>query len=98
EEESAIYRSIGVPIFTSASELFSAVRGLAGFHSRTAPAEVPGAPGSGAALRGRAAGPLDDDSAKALLAEYGIAFPAERVVTTAEDARAFAEQTGYPVA
>src|SRR5207247_399483 len=49
----------------------------------------------GSAGRGR--GVLSEMSSKALLAEYGIAAPAERLVTSAEAAVAAALELGYPV-
>ncbi|MFG1948498.1 acetate--CoA ligase family protein [Nonomuraea sp. NPDC048826] len=101
DEEKTAFAEADIPVFTSAAELFTAVRTLAA-HRRAAarararktvraargpvPRELPGR-----------SGPLDEAETKALLAEYGIAVPAEALATTADDAVAHAGRIGYPV-
>ncbi|WP_187281123.1 acetate--CoA ligase family protein [Nonomuraea sp. C10] len=134
DEEKAAFAEADIPVFTSAGELFTAVRTLAAYRRgaerartrKTGPAArtgesggagtVPairigesGGAGTGPAARtgesGQAAsralpggaGPLDEAAAKALLAEYGVAVPAEALATSADDAVAHAERIGYPV-
>lgn len=92
--EQEIYRAAAVPVFTSASELFTAIRGLAGFAGTALRSERSSQPRSIDAP----AGVLGDAAARALLSEYGVSFPSEAVVSSADDAVAFAESVGYPVA
>jgi acetate---CoA ligase (ADP-forming) len=96
DEERATYADHGVPVYQSASELFVAVRGLARFTNRTGP--PPGGPVEPRApLPAGRTGVLPDDEAKAVLAAYGIDFPAEGVATDADDAVKLADEIGYPV-
>ncbi|MFC5821704.1 acetate--CoA ligase family protein [Nonomuraea harbinensis] len=106
DEEKAAFAEADIPVFTSAGELFTAVRTLAAYRRgaerartrKTGPAARTGESGQAAsrALPG-GAGPLDEAAAKALLAEYGVAVPAEAPATSADDAVAHAERIGYPV-
>lgn len=116
DEEKAAFAEADIPVFTSAGELFTAVRTLAAYRRGAERARTrktgqatrtgdSGGAGTGQATRtgesGRAlpggAGPLDEAAAKALLAEYGVAVPAEAPATSADDAVAHAERIGYPV-
>jgi acyl-CoA synthetase (NDP forming) len=102
----ARFAEAGIPCYTSMPSCARAIRALvdyAAFQARrrqpkattvTSPdvrAEV------GRALA--AAGPvLTESEAKALLARYGVPFPAEALVTTADEAVAAAARIGGPVA
>ncbi|MGO4384423.1 acetate--CoA ligase family protein [Specibacter sp. RAF43] len=97
ELESKIYHSQGIPIFTSASELFAGVRGLAKFNARPAVRAIANNVEPVASIPSDASGVLSDEHAKSLLGAYGISFPAERVVTDAATAVETAEAIGYPV-
>jgi len=97
DEEKAAFAQADIPVFTSAAELFTAVRALAAYRrgagrTRTAKTGQAGAPRE---LPGTA-GPLDETTTKALLAEYGIPVPEEALATSADDAVAHAERIGYP--
>lgn len=92
--EADIYRAAGIPVFTSASELFTAIHGLARFVGRPQRQVTERASRDIAAP----AGALRDDEARALLAEYGVTFPTESVVDSADAAVALADGIGYPVA
>jgi len=95
-DEAEIYRAQRIPIFTSASEMFAAIRGLARFATRPvgAPADVQGPT---APMPAHGSGALSDDAAKELLAGYGISFPGEGLAVDANVAVKTAEQIGYPV-
>jgi acyl-CoA synthetase (NDP forming) len=95
-EEAATYAEHSVPVYTSASELFTAVQGLSAFARRRGSEELASGQPRGS-IRHGASGALKDDEAKELLRAYGIAFPQERVVTDADSAVATAEDIGYPV-
>lgn len=100
-EERATYAEFGVPVYSSASELFAAVRGLAGFARRRRLSAADSTRTSHKAPRGSipagASGALPDAEAKALLAAYGVTFPAEEVATAADAAVAAASRIGFPV-
>jgi acetyltransferase len=96
DDERATYTEHGVPLFSSASELFAAIRGLAGFARRPAVAE-PAPLTPRATLPTSRSGTLADEDAKTLLAAYGIVFPDEEIVTDADGAAKAAEAIGFPV-
>lgn len=94
EAESATYRDGGVPVFASASELFTAVAGLARSTAQTLrPVPDPD-------VRGwvTGSGVMKDADARAALSRAGVVFPAEAVVASAEQAVLTAEGIGWPVA
>jgi acetate---CoA ligase (ADP-forming) len=94
EAEAEIYREANVPVFTSASELFTAIHALSRFANRPSRAVREVAP----QRLDAAAGVLDDVTARELLRGYGVEFPAEEVVATQADAMSVAERIGFPVA
>ncbi|WP_107775023.1 acetate--CoA ligase family protein [Nocardioides sediminis] len=98
DDERATYATHGVPVFASASELFAAVRGLADFAARPTTLELEVQREPVAAIPAGRTGALADEDAKALLAAYGIPFPAETVVTDADGAAKTASDIGFPVA
>lgn len=99
DEEREAFATAGIPVFTSAAELFTAVRALAA-HRRGAERARAGRPRRTAAPAGElpaGSGPLDEAATKALLAAYGIATPAEALAADADEAVAHAERIGHPV-
>lgn len=92
--EASIYRDGNVPVYTSAAELFAAIRGLSQAFMQPI-REIGDAAVRGESLGG---GVVDDERARALLADAGIAFPGEALVNDADSAVAAAQSIGYPVA
>jgi acyl-CoA synthetase (NDP forming) len=98
DDERATYRAGNVPVFTSAAELYTAIRGLLRFGTRAkasppavtrAPAAVLPAPQGGRVLGQRATA--------GLLRAYGIDVVREGLALSADEAVALAGQFGYPV-
>lgn len=87
-------RAVGVPYFPSADRAFRALAVLGRRQSeQSAPARHGDKPPIGIAGHGT----IPEYQAKALLAPHGIPFPASRFATTVEEARAAADEVGYPV-
>jgi acetate---CoA ligase (ADP-forming) len=91
--EAAVFRDGGVPVYTSASELFAAVRGLSRLGTAMARTIVqpPAEPLTGEGVVG-------DVAARSLLTDAGVVFPREEVVTDADRAVEVALEAGFPVA
>lgn len=98
--EREVYEQGGVPVFSSLNDLFVAIGRLADyqdFQSR------PGSAGTDdlrpSVIRELPAteGIVSDPAAKAVLADYGLAFPREGLVASVGEAVATAEELGYPV-
>jgi acyl-CoA synthetase (NDP forming) len=96
DNEKQTYAEHGVPVYSSASELFSAIRGLADFAARPTPDDGDKRAPAALVPPGRT-GALPDHEAKQLLTAYGITFPAEAVVTDADGAGKVAADIGFPV-
>jgi acyl-CoA synthetase (NDP forming) len=98
--EAELYRAVGIPVFTSLSDINVAVGGLSRRSralarlARQRDVAVP-APKPGWSLPG---GVLDDATTKRLLQEYGLPVPTEAFATGVDEAVAAAERIGYPVA
>lgn len=98
--EADLYRDAGTPVFDSLSEIYTAVRGLAGrtraltrLQNR---AEEPVAPRSAAGLS-IVGGTLDPATTQELLRRYELPRPAETFAADVDAAVAAAEVIGYPV-
>jgi acetate---CoA ligase (ADP-forming) len=98
DDERATYRARNLPIFTSAAEMYTAIRGLYRFGTRAkvsppAQARVPAAalplPDEGRVLGQQATADL--------LRRYGIDVLRDGLGTSADEAVALAGQFGYPV-
>lgn len=98
-DEQATYQDARVPVFSSASELFTAVTRLAGLAERHRAVRKTRGTGQQrpTSLPASASGALDETTTKALLREYGIAVPAEGLVKDEQSAVALADEIGYPV-
>jgi acetyl-CoA synthetase len=97
-------RAAGIPLVPGPERAVRAYRALvrhAERHRRTEPAPAPRPSRTlSADLAGRLAsvrGPLGQEDARALLTAYGVPFPRERVVATAEEALSAAREIGYPL-
>jgi acetyltransferase len=99
-EEREIYENAGVPVFSSLNDLFLAVDRLAAYedfrcareHERTR-----NPPTSVVRELPAVGGIVSAWAAKALIADYGIEFPDERLVANVDAAVAAAVEFGYPV-
>jgi acetate---CoA ligase (ADP-forming) len=98
DDERATYRARNVPIFTSAAELYTAIRSLARFAARAkaGPPAVTGTPGAAlpAPDDGRV---LGQQATAGLLRAYGIDVLRDGLARSAGQAVALAGQFGYPV-
>jgi acetate---CoA ligase (ADP-forming) len=95
DDERATYLAANVPIFMSATELFTAMSALLKTPSRAkaSPRTTKLAPMPDAG----ASSVLDQSSTNQLLRSYGIQVIADGVATSADDAARLAEQFGFPV-
>jgi acyl-CoA synthetase (NDP forming) len=97
-------RAAGIPLVPGPERAVRAYRALVRHgelrrRTETAPAGRP-TPALPDGLLGRLAtarGPLGPSEARALLEAYGVPFPRERVVATAEEALSAAREIGYPL-
>lgn len=97
-------RAAGIPLVPGPERAVRAYRALVRHaelrrRTETAPSSRPSRTLS-ADLVGRLAsvrGPLGQEDARALLTAYGVPFPRERVVATAEEALSAAREIGYPL-
>jgi acetate---CoA ligase (ADP-forming) len=100
-KEREVYEQGGVPVFSSLNDLFVAIDRLAdyqGFRSEGMARARMDAPRTSAIRELPAAGGIvSDAAAKAVLADYGLEFPRERLVTSVGAAVSTAEDFGYPV-
>jgi acetate---CoA ligase (ADP-forming) len=97
-------RAAGIPLVPGPERAVRAYRAVvrhAELHRRTETASAPRpsrAPSAGLAGRLTAVrGPLGQADARALLTAYGVPFPRERVVASAEEALSAAREIGYPL-
>jgi acyl-CoA synthetase (NDP forming) len=97
DDERATYRSHNVPVFTSAAEMYTAIRGLLSFGTRAkasppaetrAPAAALPAPDDGRVL--------GQQATASLLRAYGIDVLRDGLATSPDEAVALARQFGYP--
>jgi acetyltransferase len=98
--ELEVYEQAGVPVFSSLNDLFVAVGRLADyqdFRSGRVPDSVERPRTSVIRELPAAGGIVSDTAAKAVLADYGLQFPRERLATTVAAAVSTAEEFGYPV-
>ena len=93
-------RAAGVPVLEGTRSGLNALRHLVEHSKRRTsppPAHRPDLEREATWRRRLAAGPLQGDDAFALLRAYGIATPASRAVSSAEEAAAAAREIGFPV-
>ena len=97
-------RAAGIPLVPGPERAVRAYRALvrhATLHRRveTTPARrpPPALPAGLVARLAAARGPLGHADARALLEAYGVPFPRERIVATAEEALSAAGEIGYPL-
>jgi acetyltransferase len=99
-EESEIYEQAGVAVFSSLNDLFAGIDRLAAYEEfRSARARERTREPRASVVRELPAvgGIVSDLAAKAVVADYGIEFPRERLVTNVDAAVAAAAEFGYPV-
>jgi acyl-CoA synthetase (NDP forming) len=98
--EREVYEKCGVPVFSSLNDLFVAIGRLADyqdFRSRPSSAGTDDLWPSVIRELPATEGIVSDPAAKAVLADYGLQFPRERLATTVAAAVSTAEEFGYPV-
>jgi acetyltransferase len=91
-EEAANYSADGVPVFDNLNDLYTAIRGLAGWSAFT-PSDAKAVAGPIRAWRGT----VPDDAAKAILSEASIPMPREAFAADAAAAADAAKSIGFPV-
>lgn len=84
--------SQGIAVFADPGAAVAALAACAPRASASAPAEH-----GGTATAPLPRGPMNERTAKAVLAEHGLRFPGERLVRDADEAAAAAHELGYPV-
>lgn len=91
-EEAENYRADGVPVFDNLHDLYTAIKGLAGWSGfrPSVRAAIPASPRSWRAT-------VPDDAAKALLAEARMPLPREAFASDAAAAARAAASIGFPV-
>jgi acyl-CoA synthetase (NDP forming) len=98
DDERAIYRDAGVPIFTSGAELYTAIRGLARFAARPKAEPEPETAAPIAPLPAPESGQVLSPAATAeLLRSYGIPLTQEGLAHDAEHCAELAVRFGFPV-
>ena len=98
--EREVYEQEGVPVFSSLNDLFVAIDRLADYQDFRYGREAAGLDGPQTSLIRElpaAGGIVSDTAAKAVLADYGLEFPRERLVTSVDAALSTAEDFGCPV-
>jgi acetate---CoA ligase (ADP-forming) len=98
--EREVYEQANVPVFSSLNDLFVAIGRLAEyqeFRSRSGPAGTETPQSSVIRELPAAGGIVSDAAAKAVLADYGLEFPRERLVASVDAAVSTADAFGYPV-
>ena len=98
DDERATYRAGNVPVFTSAAEMYTAIRGLLRFGTRAKAGQPALARQPAADLPAPDDGRvLDQRATAALLRAYGIDLVRDGLAGSADEAAALAGEFGYPV-
>ena len=92
-EEAENYRADGVPVFDNLHDLYTAIKGLAGWAGYRPPACAPIQAGPPRPWRGLVA----EKETKALMAAAGLPLPQERFARDAVGAATASEAIGFPV-